>query len=323
MYTHLTREEREVISQMHFAGHSNAAIARKLGRAPSTIGRELTRNAATDGSYSACRAQQQAADRKRQRPRMRKMDDADINTYVRMRLTQRWSPDQIAGRLKREFAGDCQRQVSHQTIYDWIKQDDDRVHWQSLLRRGGRRRPVQDRRGKLTACVSIGNRPCIVDSRRRFGDWEGDTVVGKRHGGGLVTLNERKSGFLITRKVKDRTARRVRRAMTERLGQLPPTLRRTLTLDNGKEFSEHQQLAANLKMGVYFADPYKSWQRGSNENTNGLLRQYFPKGTDFGSVGWQTIAEATESLNNRPRKRLGYRTPNEVLASHLGIAFET
>lgn len=323
MYTHLTREEREVISQMHFAGQSNGAIARKLGRAPSTIGRELTRNAATDGSYSACRAQQQATDRRRQRPRLRKMDDPDTGTIVRMRLTQRWSPDQIAGRLKGEHPHEPRRHVSHQTIYDWIKHQDDRAHWQSLLRRGGRARPPQDRRGKLPACVSIAHRPRIVDARRRFGDWEGDTVVGKRHSGGLVTLNERKSGFLITRKVKDRTARRVRRAITERMEQLPPALRRTLTLDNGKEFSEHERLAANLNMGVYFAEPYKSWQRGSNENTNGLLRQYFPKGTDFRTVGWQRIAEATDSLNNRPRKRLGYRTPNEVLASHLGVAFET
>jgi IS30 family transposase len=308
---------------MHFAGHSNGAIARKLGRASSTIGRELTRNAASDGSYSACQAHQQATGRRRQRPRMRKMDDPDINTYVRMRLTQRWSPDQIAGRLKREHPHQPRRRVSHQTIYDWIKQDDDRVHWESLLRRGGRARPQPDRRGKLTACVSIANRPRIVDSRRRFGDWEGDTIVGKRHGGGLVTLNERRSGFLMTRKVKDRTARRVRRAITERMGQLPPAVRRTLTLDNGKEFSEHQQLAANLKIGIYFAEPYKSWQRGSNENTNGLLRQYFPKWTDFRTIGWQRISEATDSLNNRPRKRLGYRTPNEVLASHLGVAFET
>lgn len=171
--------------------------------------------------------------------------------------------------------------------------------------------------------MSIAHRPTIVDTRRRFGDWEGDTVVGKRHCGGLVTLNERKSGYLITRKVKDRTARRVRRAITERLSGLPPKLRRTLTLDNGKEFSEHESFATRLKMAVYFAEPYKSWQRGSNENTNGLLRQYFPKGIDFREIGWQTIEEVTESINNRPRKRLSYQTPNEVLTAYLGVAIET
>jgi IS30 family transposase len=323
MFKHLTMEEREVISQMHFAGHSRAAIARRLGRDPSTIGRELTRNAAKDGTYSACSAQQQAAARRRDRPRRVKMEAPETNMYVRMRLTQRWSPDQIAGRLKREFPDDPRRRVSHQTIYDWIKQDDDRVHWQQCLRRGGRRRPQRDDRGKLPACVSIASRPRIVDSRRRFGDWEGDTIVGKRHTGGVVTLNERKSGYLITRKVKDRTARRVRRAITQRMSQLPPAVRRTLTLDNGKEFSEHERLSAHLTMGVYFAEPYKSWQRGSNENTNGLLRQFFPKGTDFRQIGWQTIAEATDLINNRPRKRLNYQTPNEVLASHLGVAIET
>ncbi len=137
-----------------------------------------------------------------------------------------------------------------------------------------------------------------------------------------MTLNERKSGFLITRKVKDRTARRVRRAITERMGRLPPALRRTLTLDNGKEFSEHEAFAARLDIDVYFAEPYKSWQRGSNENTNGLLRQFFPKGSDFRHIGWQRIAEATDLINNRPRKRLNYQTPNEVLATHLSVAIE-
>lgn len=323
MHTHLTMEEREVISQMHFAGYSKAAIARRLGRAPSTIGRELARNAAKDGTYSACIAQQQAVAQRRDRPRQTKMENPETNTYVRMRLTERWSPDQIAGRLKREFPGDRQRQVSHQTIYDWIQQDDEREHWQQCLRRGGRRRPRRDRRGKLPACVSIASRPRIVDSRRRYGDWEGDTIVGKRHTGGVVTLNERKSGYLITCKVKDRTARRVRRAVTGRLSELPASLRRTLTFDNGKEFSEHEQLAANLEMGVYFAEPYKSWQRGSNENTNGLLRQFFPKGTDFRHIGWQRIAEATDLINDRPRKRLSYQTPAEVLASRLGVAIES
>jgi IS30 family transposase len=251
------------------------------------------------------------------------MQNPDINTYVRMRLTQRWSPDQIAGRLKREFPDAPQRRVSHQTIYDWIQQDDDRNHWRSYLRRGGRLRPKTDRRGKMAACVSIQGRPHVVDTRRRFGDWEGDTIVGKRHTGGLVTLNERKSGYLITRKVKDRTARRVRRAITEQMSRLPPSLRRTLTLDNGKEFSEHKRLASSLDISVYFAEPYKPWQRGSNENTNGLLRQFFPKGTDFRPIGWQTIAEATNLINNRPRKRLNYRTPNEILASRFAVAIET
>jgi len=323
MFKHLTMEEREIISQMHFGGHSQAAIARRLGRDRSTIGRELARNAAEDGTYSACSAQRIAATRRRHRPRQPKMESPETNAYVRMRLTARWSPDQIAGRLKREFPSDRRRQVSHQTIYDWITQGEEREHWQQCLRRGGRRRPARDGRGKLPACVSIAHRPRIVDTRRRFGDWEGDTVVGQRHSGGVVTLNERKSGYLITCKVKDRTARRVRRAITRRLSQLPASLRRTLTLDNGKEFSEHDQLAERSKIAVYFAEPYKSWQRGSNENTNGLLRQFFPKGTDFRHIGWQTIAAATDLINNRPRKRLHYQTPNEFLKSRLGVAIET
>jgi len=313
MASQLTVEERERISQMHFAQASNAEIARLLGRHVSTIGRELKRNS-REGEYTAAGARQLALARRRQRPLVRKLDRPEVSLFVREGLSRCWSPDQIAGRGKSQFAGDRRRQVSHQLVYSWIeRQGPYREHWRQFLRRGGRHRPPGDARGRIPDQVRIEGRPVIVAQRKRFGDWEGDTMVGRRHSGALVTLVERKSGYLLTAKAKDRQSRRVCQKIDERLAVLPAELRRTMTFDNGKEFSEHQWLAERTGLNIYFAHPYRSWERGTIENTNGLLRQFFPKGTDFRRVSWQSLDEAQQSLNDRPRKRLGYRTPREVL----------
>lgn len=322
MASQLTREEREVVAQMHFAGANQTAIAKRLGRHRTTIGRELRRNG--DGAtYSAVAAQAAAERRRRERPRVRKMDRPQTNTFIRQGLAGRWSPDQIAGRLKRECGGDRRRCVSHQTIYRWIdsREDQERGHWRGCLR-FGRRRPGREKRGQLPRTASIQGRPAVVDRRRRFGDWEGDTLVGGGRLGGLVTLVERKSGYLLAGKVPHLRARLVRHEVESLLVAAPPELRRTLTLDNGKEFAEHERLSEHLGLDVYFADPYCAWQRGTNENTNGLLRQFFPKGTIFRGLHRQHLDEAQHLLNHRPRKRLGYRTPHEVLASRLTRAIE-
>jgi len=321
MATQLTMEEREVISQMRYAGESRATIARRLGRHKSTIGRELTRNVGGDG-YSAVTAQKKAVERRRGRPLQRKMDRPEVSEAVRRGLARSWSPDQVAGRLRREGRGDRSHCVSHQTIYDWIKRDEHREHWEGFLRRAGRRRPKHDRRGKLKGTVSVADRPKAVDERRRFGDWEGDTVVGARRRGALVTHVERKSGFLLTAKLPEKKAHAVTRATRRLFAPLPPGLRRTLTLDNGKEFARHEAMARQNNLRVYFADPYAAWQRGANENTNGLLRQYFPKGTDFTRVSHQELRRVADEVNDRPRKRLGYQTPREVLQRHFRVAFE-
>lgn len=316
MAHHLTMNEREIISQMQFSGHPKAEIARRLGRAASTIGRELKRNGDPAG-YSAVEAQHKADKRRRERPRIRKMQREEVSEYVRGGLALFWSPDQIAGRLRVDFPRDASCHVSHQTIYTWIKQQgDDREHWESFLR-FGRRRPQRDRRGHIPCQVEIKDRPKVVDRRGRYGDWEGDTVVGKAHSGALVTLVERKSGYLMTGKVTHRRADPVCDTIEQRLNTLPRRLRRTLTLDNGKEFSEHRRLTANTGTKVYFARPYCSWERGANENINGLLRQFFPKGTDFREVRQPELDYATELLNDRPRKRLGYRTPNDIFTKQL------
>jgi transposase, IS30 family len=325
MARQLNMEERELLAQMWFAGRSKAEIGRALERHPTTIGRELARNGEPDGSYRASSAQRQTQQRRRERPLTRKLEIPEIKAFVRSSLARCWSPDQIAGRLRREFPHDRRRRVSHQTVYVWIRQQaaPARQHWESLLRRGGRKKPREDGRGRITGQVSIEGRPSVVDRRERFGDWEGDTLIGRRHRGAVVTLVERKSGYLLAAQSQDRQARRIRRKIEGRVAGLPPELRRTVTFDNGKEFAEHELLARRTGLDVYFAQPYCSWQRGTNENTNGLLRQFFPKGTDFLALGPSTLNRTVRLLNHRPRKRLDYRTPHEVLHQAGFPAFES
>ena len=316
----LTLEERERISQMHYAHFTNAEIAEELGRHRATIGRELARNSLA-GEYRAVAAHEQSRQRRLGRPLVRKLERPEVAEFVRSHLVRYWSPDQIAGRAKRDFPQARDRQVSHQTIYAWIRAlpTDDRRRFKGFLRFAGRRRPADDRRGRLPNQVSIEGRPKVVDERRRYGDWEGDTVVGAKRSGAILTLVERKSGYLLTAKSCDRKARRVAGKIASRLGSLPAKLLRTVTFDNGKEFAEHERLEASLRTKVYFAQPYCSWQRGSNENTNGLLRQFIPKGADFRQTSWQELTHYTQLLNDRPRKRLGYQTPAEVFEPLVAI----
>lgn len=320
MAKQLTLLERERISQMHDAGASNAELAVELGRARSTISRELRRNAVA-GEYSAIVAQGLYQQRRRDRRLVRKMDRPQTSNYVRAGLVRCWSPDQIAGRSQCDFPEDHSRHVSHQTIYAWIQSqpDAERQRFAGFLRRAGRRRPREDRRGRIPNQVSIEGRPQVVDSRRRYGDWEGDTVVGAGHSGAVLTLVERKSGYLMTAKSCDRKARRIAHKIESRLSQLPTKLRRTATFDNGKEFAAHERLTERFGLKVYFAQPYCSWQRGTNEHTNGLLRQFLPKGTDLRSVSWQELEHYTTLINDRPRKRLDYRTPTEIFEPLVAI----
>jgi transposase, IS30 family len=174
-----------------------------------------------------------------------------------------------------------------------------------------------EKRGKLVDCVRIDGRPDVINCRRRYGDWEADTMVGKARRNALVTVVERKSGFARIGRADNLKADTTRKVLTKRLKHLPAALRRSVTFDNGKEFAEHRQLARKLNLETYFALPYRSWQRGTNENTNGLLRQFFPKRTDFSRISHQEVARAENLLNERPRRRLDYRTPAEVLSKRL------
>jgi transposase, IS30 family len=314
----LTLSEREQIAHFRTQGLSAAEIGRRLKRHRGTIGREVKRNS-QGSTYWASAAQSQARRRRHRRPR--KMDDPQLNEYVRSRLVRCWSPEQIAGRLGRDFRHQPRRRLSHSTIYRWIISSEDRAHWQSFQRFGPRRKGPE-KRGKLPARAEIAGRPPVVDERRRFGDWEGDTIVGKDRRGGLFTLLERKSGFALMAKLERLKSHNVARAACRQLKRLPPGLRHTATFDNGKEFAAHQRIERAAQIDIYFARPYHAWERGANESFNGLVRQFFPKGTDFTHISPLEVKYVLNLLNDRPRKRLGYKTPREILAQHFDVALE-
>ena len=311
MASHLTFQEREFLYRLKKQGKTQVEIAKSMGRDRSTVHRELKRNSGQRG-YRPKQAQRLAEERRRACRRPHKMDDSHVHQYVQERLQKRWSPDQIAGRCQRDFPRQSGRWLSRQTIYDWIHQR--APEWRPWLRRRGR---PPEKRGKLNDCVRIDGRPDVINRRRRYGDWEGDTIVGKGRHSALVTLVERKSGYARIGRADDMKAATTRRVIQRRMKALPASLRRSTTFDNGKEFAQHDQLSQSLDMDVYFALPYRSWQRGTNENTNGLFRQFFPKGTDFTRISHQEVARVEKLLNERPRKRLGYQTPAEVLARRL------
>lgn len=311
MACHVTFEERRLLYLLKKKGKSNTEISELMGRHRSTVCRELSRNTGQRG-YRPKQAQRLADERRLASRRPHKMDDPNVHQYVEQKLEQYWSPDQIAGRVQRDFPRAPARWLSDQAIYDWIHAK--QPEWKPLLRRGGR---LPEKRGKLSDCVRIDGRPEVINGRYRYGDWEGDTMVGHGRHSALVTLVERKSGYARLGRVDSMKSDVTMRVAHRRMQNLPPCLRRSITFDNGKEFAEHRTLTRRLGVEIYFADPYASWQRGANENTNGLLRQYFPKGTDFTTVSHRAVARVEQSINDRPRRRLNYRTPNEVLAKHL------
>ena len=311
MAKHLTCEERQFLYRLKKKGKSNTEIAELMGRHRSTIGRELSRNTGGRG-YRPQQAQRLANERRLASRRPHKMDHPEVHQYVQEKLENHWSPDQIAGRVRRDFPRASWRWLSRQTIYDWI--NDHRPEWQAWLRRGGR--PLE-KRGKLADCVRIDGRPDVINRRRRYGDWEGDTIVGLGRRSALVTMVERKSGYLRMGRVDSMRSEDTTRVAKRKLKDLPKNLRRSMTFDNGKEFAEHQRLSRSTGMEVYFTDPYASWQKGTNENTNGLIRQFFPKGTDFTQVSHREVARVERLINERPRRRHGYRTPAKILDKQL------
>jgi IS30 family transposase len=250
------------------------------------------------------------------------MEQPELAAAVKARLQEHWSPEQIAGARKREFPEDSRQQISRQTIYTAIARDDHRLPLQKCLRRFRRGKPRRKRKGRT--CAGIACRPAIIQERARFGDWEGDTIVSAGQGReALITLVERRSGLTELIPVPHRTSRTVLRAIHRRLKKYPPALRQSLTLDNGTEFSAWAWLQWHLGIQVYFANPHSPWQRGTNENTNGLVRQYFPKGTLFREVTRYQVRQTQDELNHRPRKRLDFQTPLEILQQQLQIALQT
>lgn len=333
-YDHLSEEERTRIMFWKWAGWSASDIGRALGRSCSTITRELDRNRGaihgTAKGYFGAEAHRLAACRRAKANGQRsKLDHGPVGDYVREKLAEYWSPQQIAGRLKLDYPEDSSMRVSAEGIYQWVyrraAQGED---WQQYLRRGRGRRRVRSARktqGEVKfAGKPIDQRPTQVQQRQRPGDWESDTVVGARSSrAALVTHVDRRSRLLSIRKVANRKARTVRRAIVRMLGTLPIDHRRTMTVDNGSEFAHWSRIEADLGLEVYFAQPYKAWQRGSNENANGLIRQFFPKGMDLSRVRPGEVARVEQLLNNRPRKCLNYRTPAEVFNNSPPLALRT
>jgi IS30 family transposase len=310
MPRHLTKEERDRIAQMHHQGYGQEAIALAVGRSQGTVSRELRRNRTSDG-YFAAQAQEQAEERRRERPVELKMERDETSEYVRRRLASYWSPEQIEGRLKVDFPDQPERWISAQTIYAWIaEQGDYRAYWEGYLRRRGKR-PKRKTPGSSDR-AKIADRPAVIEERERVGDFEGDTILGPPGTGGVVTFVDRNSRYTIITKIQRKHAPYVRARIYNRLKELPPEQRQSATFDNGTEFAEADRLGNQLEMEVYYAEPGCPYQRGTNENTNGLIRQFFPKGSDFRDISHQAVRRVEDLLNGRPRACLGYRTPNEV-----------
>ena len=329
-YCHLSSEERYVISYLVLDDLSLREIGRRIGRHHSTISREIKRNRPTyadDAVYWYDAAQQYAQQRKTKARHWRKKSNQQLVHYVQRKLINDWSPQQIAGRLLVDYPNYEQMRISYEAIYQWIYAD--AVNGGNLythLRRCHKKRRKQRRygslRGLIPGRVSIGQRPNAVDHRARFGDWEGDSLEGAKGSGAIATHVERKSRYLVAAKLSDKAASTMTIASASAFRPIPKQMRKTLTVDNGKEFAQFKQLEKITGFCIYFADPYSAWQRGCNENTNGLIRQYLPKGTNFKNITNNDVAIIIKKLNHRPRKCLNYQTPHEAIQQAINGAFE-
>jgi transposase, IS30 family len=308
-YTQLTYEERTHISILLQEGKSPTAIAKKLGRDRSTIHRELARNKLPKGYFPAT-ADKLAELRKVEASSISRVD-TDTQQWITAKLLLQWSPEQISHRMQIELG----ESVSHEWIYQMIYEDrksGGTLH--SHLRWGRRKRKKRfggrDKRGQIPNRVSIESRPAVINRRGRIGDLEGDTVIGKNHKGKLLTLVDRKSRLTIIEKLEDKSAEVTAAAVIASVNSFElPFL--SITFDNGKEFSHHENITHKTGIPIFFAHPYSSYERGTNENTNGLIRQYFPKNLDLSKVNHRQVKKVESLLNHRPRKVLGFKTPYE------------
>jgi IS30 family transposase len=326
-YRRLDAEDREAISRGLAAGLAYHLIAERLERSVSTITREVKRNYGAS-LYRACAAQRKAEKYSGyRRGGQRKINKYPrLQRYVEAKLGLAWSPDEIARRLRLDYAQDMTMQISHQAIYEYIYVLP-RGELKATLIKGLRqehkyrhRRKDKslgaDQRGHISDMLSIEERPEAVAQRTVPGHWEGDLIMGKNKKTAIGTLVERVTRYTMIVHLKAKDAQSVRKAYADALQKLPQNLAKSLTYDQGKEMSDHKRFTIATGIKVYFAHPSSPWERGTNENTNGLIRQFFPKGTDFAEVSPQQVRKVQNLLNNRPRKILEYRTPNEVF-NHL------
>ena len=328
-YKHLSIEEREKIQDLLWQKKSIRSIAEALGRSPSSITREIKCNIPLQSKYTPRLANERALSKRKSRGRKLRLRSNFIRRYVIDHLKSGYSPEQISGRLHYEY---LDQNISHEAIYQYIYNNVYRggygymkpgyVDLRIYLKRRHKQRQKHGTRKHQRIFkpkgLSIDDRPSEVETRKTIGHWEGDSVVSRKSKVGLNTLVERKTGLVFISKIQNGTAQETSEVVLQRLQDLPKAFRKTLTVDNGTENFGYQNIKEALDVSCYFAHPYHSWERGTNENTNGLIRWYFPKGTDFATISNETIQAVERALNNRPRKRLGWMTPLE--AFNLGVA---
>jgi len=324
LYKRLSDHEREEISRGLAAGEALTEIAGKLGRHPATISREISRNSGMSGYRAFSAGQRAKAASSSRRGEMRRlMQDGRLLSYVLAGLHKRWSPREIVRRMEMQYPQDVHMRISHEAIYQYIyvlprgslkKELIGSLRQERKYRRkkGGRKGKPEETRGKISDMLSIEERPKEVEDRIIPGHWEGDLIMGRYKRTALGTLVERTTRYaLLVPLGKNKSAQDVRRAYAKALSTLPKELAKTLTYDQGKEMSEHKRFTVDTGIQVYFAHPGSPWERGTNENTNGLIRQYFPKGTEFDKITTQEIKRVQRQLNDRPRAALDFYKPNE------------
>ncbi len=323
-YKQLTLTERDVITIMLLEKKSLGDVAKALDRSKSTISRELKRNSSPEYKrYLSHRAHGRAVVRRKQASKRPRLKDARIISYVRAKLNEGWSPEQISGRISIDHPG---LSISHEAIYQYIYYPKTEGHREliSCLRRAHRKRKNKnigrrEKKTKIPNRISIEFRPASVEKRLQYGHWEGDSLVSRKSKVALNSLVERKSRFLMLTKLERKTAEATFMAVVNRLKGLPSNARRTLTMDNGTENTMHQEITSAIGTNCFFAHPYASWERGTNEHINGLVRWYLPKGTDFRNISDDEIACIESLINNRPRKCLGFKTPLEVASPFVAL----
>lgn len=326
-HTKLTLAERKIIAVWVQDGKSLRECARLLGKHHSTVVREIKRNSFKKNIYEPLHAQARADERKRNAWERGKhpLKNKDVFEYVIKKLRKGWSPEEISGRLRKiDHKGDPRWQICKETIYAFIYSDHPKAKelnlWEYLRRKQKKRKKQKGRsvhRHKIPDRVSIHERPEVIDERKEFGHWEGDTVIGRGRNHGIHTEYERVSSLIRFEKMSDLTANSSLLAQKKIFEPLPPNVRKSVTLDNGHEHVKHKKLKEDVGVDTYFADPYSSWQRGGNENANLWIRYYFPKGTNFNTIPEEELKDVEYELNTRPRKRLNYKTPLEVFTSYL------
>ena len=323
-YNHVSSMEREEISRGVALGWSLHSIARQIERSAATVSRELRRNAERPSGYRATVAQWRAQRRARIARRPRKLTDRWLRRYVGRRLSEGWSPQQIAARLRRDYPQDMGKRISHETIYAAIyivPRGELRRTLISCLRqhRKVRRRRYRSglKRGDIPNPTPIATRPREVEARLIPGHWEGDVLRGRANGSAVGSLVERTTRLVLLARLPGLDSRSVVQGFARKLGRIPQPLRKSMTYDQGREMARHELLSSKLRLHVYFADPHSPWQRGTNENTNGLLRQYLPKNANLAVLTQRELNAVAARLNNRPRQTLNWMTPNEAWEAQL------